>query len=163
MLIVTFVLLILQPAKADEKLETKLKIAYITNIARFTKWPENNDNIILCTNKDSKLNNDVKTLSDYPIGDGRVMNSLIAPKDLNLCNIYFFDLTSDINIELDFSVGQYPSILFISDQKQALDNDFAIQFFVRNLKLRFSASQAALDRADYKVSSKLLRLSRKLD
>jgi hypothetical protein len=162
-LIVVIALPILQPVKANENVETKLKVAYIANIARFTNWKQNDTNIVLCTNKGSKINDVVKALIDYPIGNGRILNTLIAPTDLSLCNIYFSDLIFDKSINLGFSTSQHPSILFLSDQKKALNNDFAIQFFVRNLKLRFSTNQAAIARANYKVSSKLLRLSRKLD
>ncbi len=150
-------------AHADDEFEAKLKTAYLVNIARFTTWSSNNDDKVLCIFKESAIFNEINQLKEIKSEPGFKLVINVDPVNLNICNLLYLDDDTFVAEQNQILEQMYRGTLTISDMNNAIELGFAIQFFVRNLKLRFSINQEVIKSGDYKVSSKLLRLSRQMD
>ncbi len=158
-------LIIMLPLKslAESGFEAKLKTAYMVNIARFTTWPDNNKNIVLCIFSQSSIIDEVKALNKIDETAEFRVSVLVDPENLSQCNMLYLDENTYNPDQNDIIMTAHESLLTISDVKGALESNVAIQFFVRNLKLRFSINQQVVKSREYKISSKLLRLARQMD
>ncbi len=147
---------------ADAGLEAKLKTAYLVNIARFTTWPNQYGPKVLCIMKDAAIFSEVQQLQAHEFGADLQLSIVINPTSLALCSMLYWDQSSADQYQ-QLLTTRHNGLLIVSDLSDAHQQGFAIQFFVRNLKLRLSIDQQALKGADYKISSKLLRLSKQID
>lgn len=141
--------------------EAKLKVAYLANIASFIKWPDAPSEIGFCVSSKTRLLPSLLQLDQYSLGDGKALQLRQNPSSAMQCHMAFSDeYTPDSFSQLVLSA---PWVLSITDAPQALVDGHAIQLFVRNLRLRFAINTEVVAEADYKISSKLLRLARQLD
>ena len=142
--------------------EEKLKVAYLANIASFVKWSDSPQNVGLCVSDSSRLCLSLRQLDKYVLGEDRMISLIVNPDSMARCHMAFSDDDSSA-VFVQKILAASGRILSISDTPQALLKGHRVQFFVRNLRLRFAIDTQALERTDYKISSKLLRLSRQLD
>ena len=148
---------------ADNNVESKLKTAYLVNIANFVSWPETPQEIVLCTSGKAKIYKQLSKLSAVTLGNGSRLKVKFDPDSLGVCHILYLDAAAHSLDAWDIPTPPPTNLLIVSDLPDALKNGYAIQFYLRNLKLRFAVNTETLNKADYKISSKLLRLSRKID
>ncbi len=148
---------------AEADLEAELKTAYLVNIARFTTWSNQDEKKILCIFKESTIYPEVSQLLGFEFGPELPLMILVDPTHLGSCHMLYWDENSETDQNNEILTTSHAGLLVVSDLSDAIKRDFAIQFFVRNLKLRFSINQQVVKESDYKISSKLLRLSRQMD
>ncbi|MBL4707859.1 MAG: YfiR family protein [Flavobacteriales bacterium] len=149
-------------AYADDQ-ELKLKTAYLVNIAKFVTWPENNSKITLCLSDNSSLHEFVSDLDGYLLGSERMLYIQTNPPDLDSCHMIFVDTGFDNQRLMQIRSHQSESLLIISDIKGALDKGDDVQMFVRDLKLRIAINESTISHSSFSISSKLLRIARKLN
>ncbi len=155
--------LIVPIANADVAVtEAELKTAYLMNIARFAQWPSS-DHIAMCVFDSSSIYQQVRGLDNAQIADGRRIKIRVNPSEPSECQLLYWDNASMLGKSAIRDALDFPGMLVVSDVANALDRGAVIQFFLRGNKLRFSINAELLKKADYKVSSKLLRLARRLD
>lgn len=147
----------------DTNLEIKLKTAYLINIISFVRWPHGNDQIVLCVNGNSPVFQLVSPQNGRLVGDNKFLRIQRAEMSLEHCDVLYWDATLEGLTHYDSTNEKAKNLLTISDQKDALEADFAVQFYTRNLKLRFALNDDVIKRANYSVSSKLMRLSKQVD
>lgn len=147
-------------ASAELDFEAKLKTAYIVNFIRYIDWQRSLSNVRLCVSPTADIHSYALPLQQRNLDGGRVLTVIDNFVDLQGCDIFY---ENGSMAESGFDLSLTPDVLAISDSRLALARGFHIQFFLRNLKLRFSISRANLDAANFEISSKLLRLSRDVE
>lgn len=146
---------------AAEPIEDKLKAAYLVNIASFVKWAAPPAEILLCISESSKLRSQLLELDQYAVTSGSSVRVIVEPESIEQCHMAFWDLASSEQFLRKLGHAQSYTVV-ISDAKLGGPRP-AIQLFVRNLKLRFSIDRRIVKASDYRLSSKLWRLSRQID
>lgn len=153
---------------AREKL-AKVKTAYLFNIAKFVKWPENPSVVTLCVSDVSYMRPYLKLLDGRKIGGSRRLRVVSHQSVSDECNIFYGDdprigaATESALIGVAQPTAERPTdshrVLTASDHMLALDRGYAVRFHLQQGKLRFQFSEPVLEKASYQVSSKLLLLS----
>lgn len=160
-------LLLAIPVRAEppsaEDFESKLKTAYLVNIANFVTWPKSGGDIVLCASRNSHLARYLSTLNDIRLGTGRKLDVVIDPDTLARCDMLYWDDASARAGANALLETRHRSLLIVGDSAGENAGLCAIEFYVRNLKLRFFVNRAVVDKADYRISSKLMRLSRETE
>lgn len=151
-------------APAEDTSYQKLKAAYLVNIARFVNWPamESGNSVTLCLPAASDLHAMRALLDGQPVGNDRTLNVISPVADITTCNILYLDgalanhtaFTDAENSERTLVVAELPN---------AWERGFAIQMYTRDLKLRLAINEEIVKNASYEMSSKLLRLYRRLN
>ena len=146
-----------------EDFESKLKAAYLVNIADFVTWPKSGDDIALCANRNARVAQYLSPLTEKRLGTGKKLKIVIDPRSLSECDMLYWDDASEKALGSGGLSNRHKGLLIVSDIAGADSREFAIVFYVRNLKLRFYVNKDAMQGADYRISSKLLRLSRETE
>jgi len=142
--------------------EAALKSAYLVNFARFVRWEQGGNEVRLCLSTESAIYRHISNANMLNVGGGRELVLSLSPDSLDQCHIYFVDAKS-ISTMPALVENARPNLLTITDISGSLGKGYAVQFFVRDLKLRFVVDEKLVESSSYQVSSKLLRMSRRLD
>ena len=154
-------------AKSDVSQEYQVKAAFLYNFAKFVDWPadafENNQApIALCVYGKDPFEG---ALDDIVRGKSIGSRSFVVrrprtPKSLNDCQIVFVgdsgddqlrDVLSNLDRSKVLSVGESPNFAELGGQ---------IQFVTVDGKIRFLINIDSVNRAGFKMSSKLLALAK---
>lgn len=144
---------------------SSLKVAYIYNIAKFTKWPDatwqhKNDPFMLCAYGQNAVTTELNMLTNkkvgtHPISVVEVKNDL----DYQHCNALYIS-TDDRNLyRYLLSHINLPIVLTITDESPFFESGGFINLIEKNNKLRFQVSNQQLSTTKLILSSKLLKLS----
>jgi len=137
-------------------LSGKLKTAYIANIVKFVTWPSGAKYIKFCLYSNSNIHAQSASLMNLPIGGNRRLKVISNPKDYTLCNLVYWDSRSIQHRNMP----PHPSVLEISDMPNALILGMDIQLKIIENKMSFSIAQPKMKSSNFRISSKLLRLSK---
>lgn len=142
----------------------QLKAAYLVNIARFVSWPEKDaaSGVVLCLPQNSDLAVLKELLDGQPVGSDRNLDVRMPVGKLSDCNILYLDESSAKKTTFE-AVRNSSHTLVVAETPIAWERGFAIQMYTRDLKLRLAINEAIVKDADYEMSSKLLRLYRRLN
>lgn len=152
-----------QQIQGGQGLEPQLRTAYVINIIKFVSWENPLQRINLCINAESGLRPYLSGLPPDVLGAEVALNIISPIDDYAECDVLYVDHSIRQRAEVPpFAQIIHDNMLAIGDFADALQQGFAIQFFVRDLRLRFAINENVLKRASYRISSKLLRLARSL-
>ena len=163
LLSVAFVLMPVSSTWADTNVEQELKAAYLVHLAKFVTWsqPAADNEVRLCLSSQSEIAQFRDAINERSVGGGRLLKVLMDPEQLIDCDLLFWDAASQRR-ESDKLSNTHSGLLVVTDFSGGLQLG-AVQFFSRDLKLRFAVNEEILDRASYRINSQLLRLARKLN
>lgn len=150
-------------ARAQDSIEQKLKAAYLINIMSFVRWENDKDEAVICMTKESPVSAYVLAEDGRVLGNKTTLRTTTSWQDWEQCDVFYWDDDSGVHPPASALENHRKSVLTVSDCKGALEDGFAVQFYMRNLKLRFAMNKDVIKTADYRISSKLLRLSRQVD
>lgn len=150
-------------AQASDVVEEKLIAAYIINIIKFTSWEQTPPEVMLCLSDQTDVNRYMQELDGFLFDNDSTLSVITAPEDLSSCHVLFVDQDDNLSHLNTDIIDDMPHLLIISNQTDSTMDQVAIQFFVRNLKLRFFIDQDVVNQSQFKISSKLMRLSQKLE
>ncbi|MCB1667247.1 MAG: YfiR family protein [Porticoccaceae bacterium] len=150
-------------AEADTNIEKELKAAYLVHLVKFVSWsePVETGKVWLCFNSLSPIAKFEGSIRQRSVGNGRVAEVLLDPAQLNDCDLLFWDEAAN-RATPGLLASAHPGLLVVTDIAGGFGKG-AVQFFSRDLKLRFAVNEAVLDKASFQISSKLLRLARELN
>jgi len=153
-----FILCSVLPAEMAQAtdLSGKLKTVYIANIVKFVTWPSEAKYIRFCLYSNSNIHTQSASLMNLPIGDKRRLQVISNPEDYTHCNLVYWDSRS---IQYR-NMPTHPSVLEISDMPDALILGMDIQLKIIDNKMSFSIAQPNMKSSNFRISSKLLRLSK---
>ena len=150
-------------ADTPENLENKLKTAYLVNFAKFTTWDAPIEQKVICVFQSAAIYPEIKQLQDIVHQVDNDVSIMIDPHELTECQLLYWDESTQEQLSEELLLTLHPALLIVSDMNDAHDQGFAIQFFVRNLKLRFAINREVVRNSEYRISSKLQRLSRQIE
>jgi len=137
-------------------LSEKLKTVYIANIVKFVTWPSKSKHIKFCLYSNASIHAQSASLMNFPIGGKRHLQVISNPEDYTLCNLVYWDAHSIQHRNMP----SLPSLLEISDMPDALTLGMDIQLRIAENKMSFSIALPKMETNKFRISSKLLRLSK---
>ncbi len=151
------------PAAAQSK-ESELKAAFVYNFAKFTEWPDfenNSANLNLCLVGNGTLGKVLSNLKGRNVRGHELnvikVDSTTQPGD---CHILYVSRSEAGNADaLMNSLAGKHGLLSVSDIDGFTKSGGIIELKVVNNKMRFSINLRAAREADLTLSSKLLRLA----
>ncbi len=138
-----------------DSVEYKLKALYIISLAGFINWPENSQkqSFKICIDSSDQVAVQLKkqTLTEIK---GRKLEILDPPTDASISQCDFL-YSSEGNIHS--SLAHLP-VFTLSSQQGFAEQGGMIEFYIDQAKVRMKANLQAVNKADIRLSSKLLRL-----
>ena len=149
--------------KADSLPEYTMKAAYLYNFALLTDWPSNqqSDTFNICFYREDfgeasdALKN--KILRNQKI---RIM-TISSPEEAKECHMIFIREAEEQKSEKLIQKLSGSSVLIVSETSKV--SDAHIRILKENRKLAFDVSLKPIKESDLSVSSRLLKLARKVE
>ena len=164
LLIAVFLALAPCASHAEMADEYKLKSAYLFRFIEFVEWPggpSTNPVVIGIHDYEPYRETIASHLTDVRSGDRPVVfRAINSPADAREFQILFVNSNSR-HVLADYlaAVSNAP-VLVVTDIKSGARLGAAISFFTTDGKIRFVINQAAAEKAQLTISSRLLRLGR---
>ena len=155
-------------AQSNSEREYLVKAAFLYNFAKFVEWPSHafdgpNAPIIVCIHGEAAYATAKTVLAGKQVQDRPVkLLLLIANSDPPTCHLAFFPRTGP---ETDRSILQKleaSSTLTVSDIEDLASESTVVGLFQVRKKIRFDVNLELAGRAGLKISSRLLKLARKV-
>ncbi|WP_372880954.1 YfiR family protein [Psychromonas sp.] len=142
-----------------------LKVAYIYNIAKFTRWPENtwastDAPFKLCFYAKNGFQDGLKTLEKKEVNGHPII--LLKPEqeaDFQQCNAFYIDTEDRRRYRYLLSLIDPKTVLTISDDTPFFDYGGLVNLVEKDQRLRFEVNMQQLAHSQLKFSSKLLKLA----
>ena len=146
-----------------------LKVAYIYNIAKFTRWPEKtwatpDAPFLLCFYGKSDLDEGLKALEKKEVHGHPI--TLLKPEqeaDFQQCNALYIDTQDRRRYRYLLSLTDAKTVLTVSDDSPFFDSGGLVNLVEKDQRLRFEVNMQQLSRSQLKFSSKLLKLAILID
>ncbi|SFM78173.1 YfiR family protein [Thermodesulforhabdus norvegica] len=147
--------------------EERLKAAFVYNFLKFTEWPsrsDEEDTLLLCTSAPPAMTESLKDLEGRKIGK-RTVKVLELEKAGNdrICHALFIDDSSN-NAMVPSLLHKFRNdpVLTIGDRPDFCRMGGIIQLFREGNKLRFNINLRQARKSGIKISSRLLKLARRV-
>ncbi len=153
----------LQPSTAKE---SRAKAAYLVKFTQYTTWPANTfesdtSPIVIGVIGPSPLATDLEKEARPITRPRRIeIRTVTTPEEAALCHAVFLSRTDSHLEEKWLLTLQEKSILTVSETDLAIPHGAIIHLATEGKKIRFDVSRPAMDRANLKISSDMLRYAR---
>jgi hypothetical protein len=147
-------------------LEKQVKSAFVFNFLQFVDWPaaafDKPDDPITIGVVDPEALGDTlaAAVEDKTVHGRKIVIRAVTPAAIGKCQVLILGSVAGPDLEKVLKAVGQASILTIGDTERFTDVGGIIKFFVEDRKERFEINQAAAQRAQLQVSSKLLKLAR---
>lgn len=148
---------------AENEVEQQLKSRYLANMASFVSWTARQQEILLCIQSSSEIAQYAQDLEGFELGQGRRLTLKMDVESLEDCEILYWDMASGDESFGRLAETAHPRLLIVSDLQSKEKLQAAVHLFVQDSKLRFAINEDQLTGKEYKISSRLMRLSRQSD
>lgn len=146
-----------------------MKAAYLYNFATFTTWPTSPNNsgsgnsVRLCVLGNDSFGGALEKLTKNPSSGVRIALFYLADiNDANNCQILFIDASELINSAEIMKQLEKSPVLTVTDDPDLFRAGAMIGLFLDNKRLTFDVNYAQAKNAQLSISSKLLRVARKV-
>ena len=158
--------------EVDESKAIKVKAAYLYNFAKFIQWPDT-------AFEDDKAPFVIGVLGDDPFGrilDDTVKGKKIAERSVTIrrfswkeeedrtslkdCHILFISGSEQNRRDEIFAALKGHPVLVVSDIHEFARDGGMVEFVLEEGRIVFEITREALEKAELKVSSRLLKLAR---
>ena len=165
-----FVLLAWQlSARAQgETIEDEVKAAFLYNFTKYVDWPaaafqDDSDPFRMCVAASPKFFRTVETLINGEKARGRPIQ-LMAPEPATLhrCHILFTGAQQASRFDASMPALSRRPILTVGESQNMFDRGGAILLVLDDSRVRFDVNVRSIEKAGLTVSSKLLRVARKV-
>ena len=154
----------------DARPEADLKAAFLFNFTKFIEWPAEafeNEKAPLSVGVygDEKFTQTLQELLSDKTAHGRsfTVKRLINPQDAKTCQILFFREPETRKMRAVYDTIKRMPILTVGETEGFLEQGGMFNFFFEDKQLRFEVNQTTVENAKLTVSSKLLRLAKKIE
>jgi hypothetical protein len=151
-------------AVAEPIPEYQMKAAYLYNFAAFTTWPTPPNNAVrLCVLGNDSFGGALDKLTKNPSGGVRIVLSYLSDvNDVNHCQILFIDASELHNsANIMKHLDRFP-VLTVTDNPDMFQAGAMIGLFLDNKRLTFDVNYVQAKNAQLSISSKLLRVARRV-
>jgi len=145
--------------------ESVLKAAFLYNFAKFVEWPEQalsheSEPFTICLIGEPRMAEATNEfIKDKQVHGRMVVSRAVASvADVRGCHLLFVDASAQHVEELMTNGSTALPMLTVGESDQFLAQGGMIKLFVDHGKMRFAISPRAAERAQLKISSKLLTL-----
>jgi len=151
----------------QDTIEVDVKAAFLYNFTKFIAWPNPaapTDPFRLCVISDDALRRALERTIDGESVNGRPLQSLVprTPEEARDCQLLFLGRADgDRETRLLAAVRDLP-VLTVSDTTDFARRGGGIEFVRENNRLRFDVNVPGAERAGIKVSSRLLKVARRV-
>lgn len=147
---------------AESALVTKVKAAYLFNLARFVDWPSlPPDEMSICVIGNPALGAYLQELSGRTVKERVLHVALNGDVIPDRCQVLYISRTSDQWPALAQQL-KGSSVLTVSDLEGFARHGGIVGFYREGGKIRLEINTRAAEEANLKISSKLLELARTL-
>ncbi|MDH5639743.1 MAG: YfiR family protein [Nitrospira sp.] len=155
------------PGWAQLSGESVLKAAFLYHFAKFVEWPEEalpreSDPFTICVIGEPRMAEAASQFVKDKQIHGRtvVARAATSVTDIEGCHLLFVDATVRQMEKLRAISDSTSPVLTVGESDRFLSHGGMIKLFVEDGKLRFAISPQAAERAQLKISSKLLALGK---
>ena len=155
---------LVRTAMAEPIPEYEMKAAYLYNFAAFTTWPLQQDKKIrLCVLGKDSFGGSLEELTKNTIGDKHIVLSYLPNMQVaGNCQILFVDTSERPNATEILNQLRGAPVLTVTDNEDLFNAGAMIGLFVENRRLVFDINYAQAKHSRLAISSKLLRIARKV-
>jgi hypothetical protein len=153
--------------RAAVDLEYDIKGAFLFNFAKFVEWPDGSvgsgaSPIRLCILGRDPFGTGIDALVRDESVNGRPLQveRLDRAAEARVCHIVFLPAAERARMDDLLAATRGSSALTVSELPRFLERGGIINFDIESGKVRFEVNLAAAQRAELKISSKLLRVAR---
>ena len=145
-----------------------IKAAFVYNFAKFVEWPPTTyqteeDPIVLCVIGEGPITIAFDSLRGKKLHNRRLeICHITSISDINNCHILFVTKTEKKRIKSILDMAASKSILTIGDMEGFVEKGGIIELVMDDRKIRFNVNIKAAQKAQLAISSRLLKLARKI-
>lgn len=152
------------PSRADPVAEYEMKAAYLYNFVNFTTWPESSPATVkLCVLGKDSFRGSLEKLTRKNNANLRIQLNYIADaKSADHCHLLFIDSSEGSNAATIIPKLEKMPILTVTDSPEVFDTGGMIGLFMDGQRLTFDVNYAKTQASNLVISSKLLRVARKV-
>jgi len=155
-------------ASAAAPTEYQLKAAFLFNFAKFVEWPPaafrtGQSPITICVFGEDRFGRDLDEIVKGQTIGGRsvaVRRITQAPR-ADVCQLLFVGSTERNQVQQLFQAVATQPILTVSEE-ESLRSDGIIHLLLEDNRVRFTVNLESAERAGIKISSKLLKLAKRV-
>jgi len=170
LLLASVALLSLSAARGSAAVsESDVKAAFIYNCAKFVEWPKDafpadTAPIQIAVIGDDEFAGKLKTLLADKKAQGRSfeVKRIFIPQEAKNFQIVFISNSENRRLQQILDAAKKSSVLTIGETEQFMDLGGMINLFFEDTQLRFDVNADAAEKAKLVISSKLLRLARRV-
>ena len=146
--------------------ELDVKAALVFNFARYVEWPERafasrEAPLVLCVMGRDRFGSAFTALEGRKLqGRALKVRSSVTPEDSKGCHVAFIGDATERQVQLALRAMAGQPVLTVGDTDGFIDSGGAIGIVPGEQRLQFEISRTALDHAQLKASSQLLKLAR---
>lgn len=155
-------------AEPVNELEHQIKAAFLYNFTKFTVWPDGafsdpNQPLRLCMLGEHPFGEALKTIEGSTVRGHQLVVASLKDLPIDGCQILYVGAGVAVQTMQDISAhARSAHILTVSDRSDFIRQGGMIQLVMVERKVRFEVHQARIKAAKLKLSSRLLRLARKV-
>ena len=159
-------------ASSDLLQKNKVKMAFVFNIAKFVSWPEvdsklRSEDLMLCFYQHNSLKDSVDLLTGRTAAGRKLQYSVVSHyQDAEACDILYYTAAEQPQLEQEALAyrGQPLALLTIADltnyaAQTPISNNLQVALVRKDTKIGLDVNLRAVDRANLKISSQLLKLA----
>jgi hypothetical protein len=146
--------------------EYEVKAAFIYNFAKFVEWPQGSfgdakSPFVICALGEDPLSGAFDTIHGKNI-NGRevVIKRIESIEDGEKCHILFVSASERGNLSQIFRTVKHSDVLTVGDMKGFAEKGGIINFISTDNRIGFEINISAAEKANLKISSKLLKLGK---
>lgn len=140
--------------------EYEIKAAFIYNFMRYIEWPTPRTGYTVGILGDDPFEGFLDQFQSKPLsGKNIVVRAVKTAKDAKGCDVLFIPTSEMSHLDSVLGTLKGAPILTISDGNGFVDKGGQIGFFTERNRIRFMVNTEALQEADLKASSNLLKLA----
>lgn len=152
------------PASGDGSIEYRVKAAMLYNFTRFISWPDDDsEELRLCVVGKNPFGSALSGIQGKPVKD-RVMSVHrgVAPDALEQCHLVFVSRSLGQEIPRILQRLDGRPVVTVSEGGEFAEEGGTIGLVLSQGKVRFDINVAGTERRGVHISSKLLRLARRV-
>lgn len=153
-------------APAQEASEYQLKAAFMFNFAKFTEWPDTAFNsssapLVVGVIGDDPFGDAINIIQGKRVKDREVVvQRFTDPGSVANCQILFISASEQQQLPAIFNHVKRGTVLTVGEMESFFDNGGVIKFVEVNGKVGFEINAEAVKKADFKLSSQLLKFAK---
>ena len=164
-LVIILPLTLSQLSTAQSPTKTEIEAVFIYKFLNFIEWPEtgDTDSFTICTIGNSDMNSAINMIEQKDHKGMKIkLRKKVQENDINNCRVIFFGEVDNNYFKNTINFSTENSILTIGDKNGFIESGGMINFIFDDNRVNFEINQKNADRAGLKISSKLLRLAKKV-